>query len=449
MRSVVFALAIVVSAVGGDIPLDAIKLACGNPESSAVVRDRSATASCLIEHAIRTSAQVQEYAAEIESFGAQERDDNTSSVRTSGRIQTVAFRAPALFWSRAESSRGPSNELIAFSDGKDRYEFSAARPASIAQLSVDSLDGRRIDTNHGIVPPPLSPTADQARTLARLNQQAERSAYLGRQLMHGVLCHVVELSLPIDSKLRKHNQANAGVSDNGYELHRFYLGDDGLMRRHESSVEKHGGSTQWNETNYRVRQLELADQFTLNRFMSAVRAALQRDELPPIVRTHNRIGESLPAIAATLWGGGKLRWSDYYDKILVVQTWASWCGNCKQAMPFYEAMRQKLSAEGVVFVALNFEPSLVEYEAWVRKNLQKYGFVFARADVTEADWNQKLQDFKGNLPAFYVVDRDGRIVAGYSGFGYGAGNEDPRLVAALQKAGLKVSHSPMSAPHQD
>jgi hypothetical protein len=91
----------------------------------------------------------------------------------------------------------------------------------------------------------------------------------------------------------------------------------------------------------------------------------------------------------------------------------------------------------VIFVALDFDEKAVDYRNWMKEHGDSYGFVFARVDSPDA--SKALRDFKGSLPGFYVLGRDGRISSTYAGFGYGAGNPDPRLIQALSKAGVTLN----------
>jgi thiol-disulfide isomerase/thioredoxin len=137
------------------------------------------------------------------------------------------------------------------------------------------------------------------------------------------------------------------------------------------------------------------------------------------------------------WADGKpFRTSELKGKVVVVETWASWCHFCKEAFPFYEKTRQALADQDVVFVAVSFDSKLAEYEKWMKQHGADYGFKFGRVD--SPDPTKAMWEFRGSLPAFYVLGRDGKVISSYLGYGYGSGNEDPRLLAALRTAGIKI-----------
>jgi thiol-disulfide isomerase/thioredoxin len=130
------------------------------------------------------------------------------------------------------------------------------------------------------------------------------------------------------------------------------------------------------------------------------------------------------------------RISDLQGKVVVVETWASWCHFCKEAFPYYEKMRQQLATQDVVFVAVSFDAKVADYEMWMNAHADGYGFKFGRIDAPDA--KAALKEFRGALPSFYVLGRDGKILSSYMGYGYGSGGEDPRLLAALREAGVKL-----------
>jgi peroxiredoxin len=147
-------------------------------------------------------------------------------------------------------------------------------------------------------------------------------------------------------------------------------------------------------------------------------------------------GETLPAIDAMDTEGKPVRWGDYRGKPFVVMTWATWCSYCKQAMPSYEKTRRAVRAQGVEFVLLSFDEDASEYQRWLAAEQGKYGFRFAHVRFTNI--MDALKQFHADIPSFFVVDKDGRVVSSYLSFRYGTGADDPRLTSALRAAGVRL-----------
>ncbi len=168
--------------------------------------------------------------------------------------------------------------------------------------------------------------------------------------------------------------------------------------------------------------------------IALVAAAATTQERPPSDAHLTKRGETLPDIDAIDTEGRPVRWGDYRGKPFVVMTWATWCPYCKQAMPFYEKTRRAVRTRGVEFVLLSFDEDASAYQQWLAAEQGKYGFRFAHVRFT--NFMDALKQFRADIPSFFVVDKDGRVVSSYLSFPYGAGADDPRLTSALRAAGV-------------
>ena len=137
------------------------------------------------------------------------------------------------------------------------------------------------------------------------------------------------------------------------------------------------------------------------------------------------IGTAAPAAALETLDGKPADLSQYVGKTpVLMEFWATWCGNCHELEPSLKALHAKYG-DRVAFlgVAVSINQSPARVKAYVEKN--------------KLPWTQ-LFDRKGNASGAYdapatsyvvVVDAGGTIV--YTGLG---GDQD--LVAAIEK-GLK------------
>ncbi len=402
-----------------------------------VVAVKFSKAVQVIDRAMQAAAQTREYSAEVEKRYLT-RNDNAVAVPRRSK-ESYSFRAPACLWAFSDSG-GTDRDSVKLADGQSHYTFKGSQPQTITKMAAGTISGATFDAYPNVHLSLLSPLTMQVYSVAAYRaDKAVAMTYGGRELIGGVLCDRVEFTVPVLPQIwQEARKANAALPGKpGDSVHTYYFGtEDGLLRRQLVATEIPGVSQEWSEEQYTVRKVDPTEQFTLARLEAAVKLMVVGGSFPVIKDSFSANGQPLPALAATVEDGHKLDWKDYHGKVLVVETWATWCRFCKEAMPFYERMRQELSGKGVVFMALNFEKDKALYEKWVKDNRSKYDFLYARADVTDENWNAELTKFKGGLPSFYVVGRDGNVVSGYGGFGYGWGNEDPRLLVALAKAGV-------------
>jgi thiol-disulfide isomerase/thioredoxin len=259
--------------------------------------------------------------------------------------------------------------------------------------------------------------------------------YHGREIVAGESCDLVEFVSVIPPS---GTPGGPKPVPSRYSV-TYYVTPAGFIVQQRTTM--NGGSNYWNlarVTSYDAKTRLGAEDFSREAFDRAAARLLRPGEpMPVLTQALFRPGERLPEMAFIDWTDRKpFRFSDLQGKVVVVETWASWCGACKQAFPTYERMRRKLAAQDVVFVAISFDHQPAAYEKWMKANSANYGFKFGLVDAPNA--KEAMKEFKGALPAFYVLGRDGVIVSSYGGWGYPIGAEDPRLLKALRAAGVTV-----------
>jgi thiol-disulfide isomerase/thioredoxin len=95
--------------------------------------------------------------------------------------------------------------------------------------------------------------------------------------------------------------------------------------------------------------------------------------------------------------------TDYRDKIVLVNNWATWCPPCKAEMPTLVAYYQAHAAEGFVIVSVEAG----EPKAEVQKFVDLYQMPFP---VWLDPDNMTARAFKNTgLPSSFVIDRTGAV----------------------------------------
>jgi thiol-disulfide isomerase/thioredoxin len=95
--------------------------------------------------------------------------------------------------------------------------------------------------------------------------------------------------------------------------------------------------------------------------------------------------------------------SDFRDKVVLVNNWATWCPPCKAEMPTLVAFYNDHAKEGLMIIAVEAgEP---------KEEVQKFVDQFQMPFTVWLDPDGKsLNAFKnGNLPNSYVIDRTGTV----------------------------------------
>ena len=129
-----------------------------------------------------------------------------------------------------------------------------------------------------------------------------------------------------------------------------------------------------------------------------------------------RVGAPAPQFAGQSVDGNSYDLSQMHGQVVVVTFWSTRCLICKSEMPKVNQLIRSYAGKNVTFLALTADDQ-TKVEGYLRKSPQEahvipnsFGALLAYAD----------KDKDGNLnfgyPAFYVIDRDGRVA--YKGSGW-------------------------------
>jgi thiol-disulfide isomerase/thioredoxin len=109
------------------------------------------------------------------------------------------------------------------------------------------------------------------------------------------------------------------------------------------------------------------------------------------------------------YAGGNTKLEDLKGKYVFIDVWATWCGPCRQEIPFLKKVEEKYHDKNIAFVSISID-KLKDQEKWKTMIKEKeLGGVQLFADN---DWNSKfVQDYKiTGIPRFILIDPNGIIV---------------------------------------
>lgn len=109
------------------------------------------------------------------------------------------------------------------------------------------------------------------------------------------------------------------------------------------------------------------------------------------------------------YAGGKTKLEDLKGKYVYIDVWATWCGPCRQEIPFLQEIEKKYHDKNITFVSISID-KLKDQEKW--KTMIKEKSLGGIQLFADNDWNSKfITDYKiTGIPRFILIDPKGNIV---------------------------------------
>jgi glutathione peroxidase-family protein len=116
--------------------------------------------------------------------------------------------------------------------------------------------------------------------------------------------------------------------------------------------------------------------------------------------------------------GGSLKLSDYDNKVLVVNLWATWCGPCRQEMPDLVKLNKEYKSRGLVVLGLattyNERNDAEHVKEFVKSQNVDYQILWD--DGALAGPLVQSVNGRGVIPQSFVISRDGKVLKHFTGF---------------------------------
>jgi peroxiredoxin len=144
-----------------------------------------------------------------------------------------------------------------------------------------------------------------------------------------------------------------------------------------------------------------------------------------------------PDWSVTLPGGRKVSASDYDQKVVIVDFWATWCPPCRQEIPGFIELKQKYKDKGLEIVGFSLDQEENTHDAWIKEQGLNYLSIFAQNEQGQKVISlfQGLIGEMSGIPTTLVISRKGHIV--FKHVGYGSPEDFERMIKPLleEKAG--------------
>ena len=152
-------------------------------------------------------------------------------------------------------------------------------------------------------------------------------------------------------------------------------------------------------------------------------------EADPIAYLPPKFPRPAPAMSLTDLQGKPLR-AALRGKVVLVDFWATWCAPCQKSMPELQTIHDKYAGRGFSVVGVSIDE---DGDAKVKKFIAKKKITYPIAiDSKKAPAWEKYR--VKAVPAAFLIDREGRIVAQWTGVPPKAREIERELSALLAKS---------------
>ena len=118
--------------------------------------------------------------------------------------------------------------------------------------------------------------------------------------------------------------------------------------------------------------------------------------------------EPLPRVAGTTLDGQPLDLADYRGRVVVLNSWASWCGPCRDEVPAFARLSTAVDPAKVAVVGLDVDDDPAAARAFASEFAMPYPSV---VDATGAILSTIPGVPPAALPSTVILDASGRIAA--------------------------------------
>lgn len=143
--------------------------------------------------------------------------------------------------------------------------------------------------------------------------------------------------------------------------------------------------------------------------------------MPPVKAAH-------PDMGWTLTNDRHIRLSDYQDKVVVLDFYATWCEPCRDSIPHLVDLQKRYGSQGLQIIGLNLggRDDYDEVPEFARVFQIQYPLGIPDSELENVFLHQR------DIPQTLVIDRNGRLRKHFVGYGSDVEEElDQAIKAAL------------------
>jgi thiol-disulfide isomerase/thioredoxin len=131
------------------------------------------------------------------------------------------------------------------------------------------------------------------------------------------------------------------------------------------------------------------------------------EEAPGSVLSAAGLTTLAPSFSLEDRGGRRVSLSDFRDRVVLLDFWATWCAPCRASMPKVEKLHQRFGSRGLQVIGINIEGRSDEVIEYIDDGGYSFLFLF-----DGGNWRSNISRAYGvtSIPRSYLIDRRGRVL---------------------------------------
>jgi len=115
--------------------------------------------------------------------------------------------------------------------------------------------------------------------------------------------------------------------------------------------------------------------------------------------------------------GKPVKLSDYKEKVVILETWATWCPPCVKEIPHFNELTKKYGGKGLVVLGVSVDQGgLAAVNKFKAKTPVNYRIALTDEKTYGIYQNYLPADERGGIPFTFVIDKQGVIRNHYVGY---------------------------------